>query len=201
MTRGVSKFPLRAVLAFLLWACIFAAWTASPASALTPIVVAPDQERVEITTLGDAYESRGDSLQVETAAGADGVSGRMTVRAATPGANPNWMVFALSNKTDKPMERWLTADRYNVISSGTIWPDLDARRIDAVTPSVGFVPERVKSDKADVFRITLEPGQTITYVAELSSERFSRIYLWKPIDYEIKTRDRQLFNEIGRAHV
>ncbi len=167
---------------------------ASPALALTPIVVAPDQERVEITTLGEAYEGRGDSLQVETAAGADGVSGRMTVRASTPGANPNWMVFALTNSTDKPLERWLTADRYNIIGSGTIWPDLDARRVESVTPSVGFVPERIKSDKADVFRITLEPGQSITYVAELSSERYARLYLWKPIDYEVKSRDRQLFN-------
>ena len=64
--------------------------------------------------------------------------------------------------------------------------DLDARRIEAVTPSLGFVPERIKSDRADIFRITLEPGQTITYVAELSSERFARIFLWKPLDYEIK---------------
>ena len=89
------------------------------AAAMAPIVVQPDQERIEITTLGDAYEGRGDSLQVETAAGSDGVSGRMTVRSSTPGANPNWMVFALSNKTDKPLERWLTADRYTVTGSGT----------------------------------------------------------------------------------
>lgn len=164
------------------------------AAALTPIVVQPDLERIEITTLGDAYEGRGDSLQVETAAGDDGVTGRMTVRSSTPGTNPNWMVFALSNKTDKPLERWLAADRYTIVGSGTIWPDLDARRIEVVTPSIGFVPERIRSDKADVFRITLEPGQTITYVAELSSERFARIFLWKPIDYEIKTRDRQLLN-------
>ncbi|NOT70694.1 MAG: EAL domain-containing protein [Hyphomicrobium sp.] len=180
----------RAVVPLLL--CVIALTGA--AHALTPIVVQPDLERVEITTLGEAYEGRGESLQVETAAGADGVTGRMTVRSSVPGANPNWMVFALSNKTDKPMERWLTADRYTVSGSGTVWPDLDARRIEAVTPSIGFVPERVRSDKADVFRVTLEPGQTITYVAELSTERFARIYLWKPIDYEIKTRDRQLFN-------
>ncbi len=64
-----------------------------------------------------------------------------------------------------------------MIGSGVVWPDLDARRIEAITPSIGFVPERIKSDRADVFRITLEPGQTITYVAELSSERFARIYL------------------------
>ncbi len=181
--------------ALILAAVLFTNLVGSPhAAAMGPIVVQPDQERIEITTLGDAYEGRGDSLQIETAAGADGVTGRMTVRSSTPGTNPNWMVFALSNKTDKPLERWLTADRYTVTGSGTIWPDLDARRIEVVTPSIGFVPERIRSDKADVFRITLEPGQTITYVAELSTERFARLYLWKPIDYEIKTRDRQLFN-------
>ena len=178
--------------------CAIAAFAAlglpRAAYALQPIVVQSDLDRMEITTLGEAYEGRGDSLQVETAPGADGVTGRMTVRSSVPGASPNWMVFALSNPSDKPIERWLTADRYTISGSGTIWPDLDARRIESVTPSVGFVPERIKSDRADVFRITLEPGQTITYVAELSTERFVRIHLWKPIDYEIKTRDRQLFN-------
>ena len=150
--------------------CLMTLLAVNAAHALDPIVVQPDLERIEVTTLGEAYEGRGDSLQVETAAGADGVTGRMTVRSSVPGANPNWMVFALSNKTDKQMERWLTADRYTVSGSGTVWPDLDARRIEAVTPSIGFVPERIKSDNADVFRITLEPGQTITYVAELSTE-------------------------------
>ncbi|HET6389731.1 EAL domain-containing protein [Hyphomicrobium sp.] len=164
------------------------------AEALTPIPVQGDQDRLEITTLGEAYEGRGDSLQVETAPGADGVTGRMTVRASVPGTSPNWMVFALTNTTDKSLERLLTADRYTIVGSGTVWPDLDARRIESVTPSVGFVPERIKSDKADVFRITLEPGQTITYVAELSGDRYARMYLWQPIDYEIKSRDRQLFN-------
>ncbi len=166
------------------------------AFALKPIVVTPDEERIEITTLGEFYDGRGDSLQVETAAGAGGTTGRMSVRAATSGTNPNWIVFALSNPTDQPIERWLTAERYNVIGSGAVWPDLDASRIEAVTPSIGFVPERIKSDRADIFRITLEPGQTITYVAELSSQRFARIYLWKQLEYQLKTRDRQLFNGI-----
>jgi hypothetical protein len=91
-------------------------WTlslASRAEALTPIPVQEDQDHIEITTLGEAYEGRGDSLQVETAAGQDGVSGRMTVRASVPGTSPNWMVFALTNKTDKSLERLLTADRYS----------------------------------------------------------------------------------------
>ncbi len=181
-------------IAILALAALALAAGKNPAAALSPIVVQSDMERMEITTLGEGYEGRGDSLQVETAPGSDGVSGRMTVRSSVPGASPNWMVFALTNPTDKQIERWLTSDRYVISGSGVIWPDLDARRIEAVTPSVGFVPERIKSDKADVFRITLEPGQTITYVIELSTERFARVHLWKPIDYEIKTRDRQLFN-------
>ena len=186
--RGTSWLVMAA--AVILWTL----GLAGHAAALTPIPVQDDQDRIEITNLGEAYEGRGDSLQVETAAGQDGVSGRMTVRASAPGTSPNWMVFALTNKTDKSLERLLTADRYSVVGSGTVWPDLDARRIESVTPSVGFVPERIKNDKADVFRVTLEPGQTITYVAELAGEHFSRLYLWKPIDYEIKSRDRQLFN-------
>lgn len=168
-----------------------------PALALQAIAVAPDQDRLEITTLGEYFDGRGDTLQVETAPGLDGITGRMSVRAATAGTNPSWIVFALRNATDKPVERWVTAERYSVIGSGVIWPDLDAGRLEALTPSIGFVPERVRSDRADIFRITLEPGQTITYVAELSSERFARIFLWKPLDYELKARDRQLFNGIN----
>jgi diguanylate cyclase (GGDEF)-like protein/PAS domain S-box-containing protein len=166
------------------------------AKALTPIEVTPDQDRIEITTVGEVYEDRRDNLQVETAPGIDGATNRMSVRATTQGTNPNWIVFALRNSTDKPIERWLTAERYNAVGSGVIWPDLDARRIEAVTPSVGFLPDRVKSDRADIFRLTIEPGQTITYVVELASDRFSRIHLWKALEYEQKSRDRQLFNGI-----
>jgi diguanylate cyclase (GGDEF)-like protein/PAS domain S-box-containing protein len=168
----------------------------SPANALQPIVVGIDQDRIEITKLGDYYEGRGDRLQIETAPGSDGLVGRMAIKARTSGTNPSWMVFALRNATDKPIERWVTAERYNIIGSGLIWPDLDARRIESLTPSVGFVPERVKSDRADIFRVTIDPGQTITFVAELASERVPSLYLWNPVAYEQKQRDRSLFNGI-----
>lgn len=191
-----SAAPWRSVALLLLGFIVALGVLPQPAHALKAIEIGSDQGRVEITTLGDLYESRGDSLQVETAAGADGLAGRMSVSATTPGTNPNWIVFALTNPSDKPVERWLSAERYSIVGSGVVFPDLDARRIEAVTPSIGFVPERIKSDRADVFRITLEPGQTITYVAELSSERFTRLFLWKPLDYEIKISDRQLFNGV-----
>ncbi|HEX9881749.1 MAG TPA: EAL domain-containing protein, partial [Hyphomicrobium sp.] len=151
---------------------------------------------IEITAQGEGHDPHGDALQIETVPGADGVRGRMSVRAATPGTSPSWFAFALANSTDKPVERWLVADRYATVGSGVVWPDLDARRIEAVTPSIGYIPERIKSDRADIFRVTLEPGQTITYVAELSSDRFARVFLWKTLGYELTSRDRLLFNGI-----
>ena len=193
---GGAALVAQQMLFVLLAAAVLLAALPSRALALDPIVVSPDEERIEITARGEYYDSRGDSLQVETAPAADGMTGRISVTAKTPGTNPNWIVFALSNPTDKPIERWLTAERYTVIGSGAVWPDLDARRIEAVTPSIGYIPERIKSDRADIFRITLEPGQTITYVAELSSDRFARIFLWKTLEYELASRDRLLFNGI-----
>ena len=142
------------------------------------------------------YEPQGDQITIETAPGADGITQRLTSSASTPGRNPAWFAFALRNATDKPVERWLAVDRYNMAGSGVVWPDLDARRIEKISHSIGYVPERIKSDRADVFRITLEPGQTVTYLAELSSDRFARIYLWNGLEYEQKSRDRQLFNGI-----
>ena len=196
--RLALHWHVRALPGLILCLSLLALVTGWPPSALAlqPIVVGVDQDRIEITKLGDYYEGRGDRLQIETAPGTDGIVGRMAVKAATAGTNPGWMVFALRNATDKPIERWVTAERYNIIGSGLIWPDLDARRIETLTPSVGFVPERVKSDRADIFRVTVDPGQTITFVAELSSERVPSLFLWNPVAYEQKQRDRSLFNGI-----
>ncbi len=169
---------------------------ATPAEALKAIQVTGEQERIEITNLGELFEGRGDQLQIETAVGPDGATGRMAVRATTSGTSPAWLAFALHNPTEKTVELWLTAERYSAIGSGIVWPDLDARRIETVSHSAGFLPERIKSDRTDIFRLTIERGQTITYVAELASDRFARIYLWKPIEFEQRSRDRQLFNGI-----
>lgn len=166
------------------------------ALALQPITLKGDQDRIEITTLGEAREGAGDTLQVETAPGVDGTTGRISVKSATPGTNPRWLVFALHNATDRTIELWLTASRYEVVGSGVIWPDLDSRRIEQVSHSAGFAPERIRNDRADVFRITIERGQIITYVAEITSERLPRVYLWKPVEYEQVQRERQLFNGI-----
>ncbi len=169
---------------------------ASPARAVEAIVIGPDQERIDISLLGELYEGRGDHLSVETAPGPDGVAGRMSVSAKTEGTNPNWVVFALNNPTDQTVSLWLMAQRYDLIGSKVIWPDLDAPRIANVTVSLGFRPERVQSDYSDIFRLVLEPGSTVTYIVELSSPDFPRLYLANPSTLGRKTVDLTLFNGI-----
>ncbi len=159
------------------------------------IEVTANVDRLDISGLGEFYEQR-EQISLDTAAGKDGITQRWTTSASTPGTRPAWFAFALRNSTDKQIERWIAVDRYSIAGSGVVWPDLDARRVERIAHSVGFAPERSKSDRADVFRLTLEPGQTVTYVAELTSDRFARIILWDPLDYEQKSRDRQLFNGI-----
>ena len=69
------------VLALACLACALLFAHTPGAGALTAITVDTEADRVEITALGEAYEGRGDTLQIETAAGADGARGRMSVRA------------------------------------------------------------------------------------------------------------------------
>jgi diguanylate cyclase (GGDEF)-like protein/PAS domain S-box-containing protein len=179
-------------------ACVIAAFllSASLARAVEAIQVKPDLDKIDITAKGELYEGRGDRLQIETAPGPDGYSGRMAVSATNPGTNPAWLVFALSNPTSEPIVRWLVAPRYTLANSGVFWPNLDAPRIAAITPSLGFRPESLKSDRADMFRLTLEPGQTITFAAELSSPQVPQINLWDANAYQSKQQDRMLFNGV-----
>ena len=193
--QPVGRCAFAVVATLLVW-LVCALLAPAEAQSLKVVALGADQDSIEITDSAQLLGSRGDAIQVETAPDGEGMVGRMSVRASSPGLSPNWFVFALRNTTDRGIERWVTAERYSVIGSGIVWPDLDARRIEVVTPSLGFLPERVKSDRADIFRVTLDPGQTVTYVAELASDRFARVYVWKPLEYELKARDRQLYNGI-----
>lgn len=184
---------LRLLSIALLALCLF---PATMAQALEPLEIDPLKDRIDIWEFGELYSGRGDSLQIQTAPGADGIAAPIVVEATNSGTNPSWIVFALKNKTDKPIMRWLAAQRYTMVGSDVVWPDLDSSRISAVTPSSGFRPSRIPNDNADIFRINIEPGQTVTYIAELNTSTVPRFHLWKPEAYEKALQDRMLFNGV-----
>ncbi len=193
---ALSAIPPAFVFFIVALVMILAAMT-SPSRALEPIVIGPDDEKIDITLLGEFYERRGDKLSVETAASADGIAGRMTVTAKTPGTNPSWVVFALSNPTDKPITRFMTAQRYDIVGSRITKPDLDAPRISNVTPSLGFRPERNEDyEHLDIYRLSIEPGATVTFIVELASASVPRLYLSSPANFGKRMQESALFRGI-----
>lgn len=193
--RGGRRQAVRRLLAVVL-AALAVVLANGAARALEPLEIDPDQDRIDIWAHSELYSGRGDRLQIQTAPGPDGITAPIVVDAANPGTNPSWIVFALKNSTDKQIVRWLTARRYTMVGSNVVWPDLDSRRVAALTPSSGFRPERIPNDQADIHRLTIEPGSIVTFVAELSTPLVPRFHLWKPEAYEKNQQDRMLFNGV-----
>ncbi len=181
--------------AFLLFLLTIAAAVA-PARALEPVAVQLDVEALDLTNVVDHYADAGDRLQVSTAPGADGIVRRIEVRARTEEGNPSWVVFALANNGDEQIDRLLVAPHFRLAGSRIIWPDLGALRIAAITPSQGFAPERQPSQEADVFRITLDPGAVVTFVAELRTPELPQLYLWEPNAYKDYVNSTTLYKGI-----
>jgi diguanylate cyclase (GGDEF)-like protein/PAS domain S-box-containing protein len=167
---------------------------ATPAWAVDAVSVRGDVSAIDLTAVLEHQHSDTDRIQVSTAPGADGIVRRIEVRAREGGQN--WVVFALANNTDDQLDRLIVAPHYRIVSSGLLWPDLGLSRIATITPSTGDRPERQESATADIFRITLDPGSVVTYVAELRTDKLPQLYLWEPDAYKDKVNSFTLYQGI-----
>src|SRR5438045_5679885 len=165
-----------------------------PARAIDAVSVRGDAPAIDLTAVLDHQRSETDRIQVSTAPGTDGIVRRIEVRAREGGQN--WVVFALANNTDDQLDRLIVAPHYRIVSSGLLWPDLGLSRIATITPSTGDRPERQESATADIFRITLDPGAVITFVAELRTDKLPQLYLWEPDAYKDKVNSFTLYQGI-----
>ena len=166
------------------------------ALAIESVRVPLDAKAIDLTSVVERYSSTGDRLQVSTAPGSDGIVRRIEVSAREAGTQPSWIVFALTNDTDEQIERLIVAPHFRLVGSGVVSPDLGATRLSAITASQGFPPEIEESDDADVFRLTLDPGTTVTYVGELRTPNLPQIYLWEPDAYKDKITSLTLYKGI-----
>ena len=164
------------------------------AHAVEAVNVRTDAAAIDLTDAVDPQHTEGDRIQVSTAPGADAIVRRIEVRAREAGKN--WAVFALANNGDEQIDRLIVAPHYRMVGSGLIWPDLGRSRIVYITPSSGDPPERQDSADADVFRVTLDPGTVITFVAELRTPNIPQLYLWEPDAYKDKVNSLTLYQGI-----
>ncbi len=169
---------LRVILFFLTLAV-----SSSHGWALDAIEVPLDSDALDLTHSVELYPSDGPRLQVSTAPGADGIVRRIEVN-SRDNSNASWAVFALENTSDEQIDRLIVAPFFQLVNSRLIWPDLGSSRIASITPSQGIAPERQKSQEADVFLVTLDPGAVVTFVAELTSSDLPQLRLWKPEVYK-----------------
>ncbi|MCJ8000183.1 EAL domain-containing protein [Rhizobium cremeum] len=170
--------------AFAMVMLVLAGLFATVANAAEPVKIARDDTALDLTATTEIYTNQGEAFQVSTAAGADGIRRRIEVRSSSPQHQGDWAVFALANVSEEQLERVIVAPHFRLVNSKLFWPDLGSQRIIAITPSEGFALDRQPSSEADVFRITLNPGAVITFVAELSTPQLPQIYLWEPNAYK-----------------
>jgi diguanylate cyclase (GGDEF)-like protein/PAS domain S-box-containing protein len=171
---------------------VAASLLATPAArAVEAVSVRLDAPAIDLTLATERQKTEGDRIQVSTAPGPDGIVRRIEVRARE--RNNNWAVFALTNNSDEQIDRLIVVPHYRMVGSGLIWPDLGLSRVVAITPSSGDRPVRQESTTSDIFRVTLDPGTVITFVAELRTDKLPQIYLWEPDAYKDKVNSFTLY--------
>ncbi len=179
---------LLALAASLLWP--------SAGQAVEAVRVNLEAKAIDLTPMIERYRSDGDLIQISTAPGRDGIVRRIAVKARESDTRPDWIVFALTNSTDEQIDRLLVAPHFRLTGSGVVWPDLGSSRIAAITASEGIRPEREDSPDADVFLITLDPGTTVTFVAELRTPNLPQLYLWEADAYKERVNGLTLYKGI-----
>jgi len=179
---------------YLLALVVVASLSASPARAVEAVNVRLDASAIDLTAATEVQSTDGDRIQVSTATGPDNIARRIEVRARE--GNKNWAVFALTNTSDEQIDRLIVVPHYRMVGSGLIWPDLGISRLVGITPSSGDRPVRQESNSSDIFRVTLDPGTVITFVAELRTSKLPQIYLWEPDAYKDKLNSLTLYQGI-----
>ncbi len=192
---GRGGLPLRLFLALCVL-LLAALAPLAPAQAVEAVAIRLDARVTDLLPAVERIATDNDRIQVSTVPGADGVVRRIEVHAADGRQKADWIVFALSNNTDEQVDRLIVAPFYRMVGSGLFWPDLGNRRILNLTPSQGFKPERQAAPDADVFLVTLDPGSTVTFIAELAGPNLPQLYLWEPDAYKDKVNSFTLYHGI-----
>jgi diguanylate cyclase (GGDEF)-like protein/PAS domain S-box-containing protein len=194
--RGLSEKLFRNAARFLAL-IVLLAFSTVHASAVEPIKISKDDTALDLSRAVELLRNKGESVQVSTAPGPDGIVRRIEVQAdQNSNASGDWAAFSIANPTDQQIDRLIVAPHFRLVGSGIIWPDLGSPRIASITPSEGFALDRQPSADADVFRITINPGSVVTFVAELSSHNLPQLYLWEPEAYKDTVNSYTLYRGI-----
>lgn len=150
----------------------------SSAGAVEAVNIGVDTSVIDLTNAVELQRTDAERIQVSTAPGADGIVRHIEVRRREAGNS--WAVFALANNSDDQIDRLIVAPRYPMAGCARLGAEQSETGIVNITSSSGEPPGRLKKPTTDVFRVTLDPGMVVTFVAELRGPALPQLYLWEP---------------------
>jgi diguanylate cyclase (GGDEF)-like protein/PAS domain S-box-containing protein len=174
--------------AALLVAALFGA---SSGHAVEAVNVRTDVTAIDLTGVADLVKTESDTIQVSAA------PGRRRHRAPHAAAGARGLdqlggvrARQFRRRADRPADRRAALPHGRL---GPVLPDLGLSRIVTISPSSGERPEQQYSATADIYRVTLDPGTVVTYIAELRTDRLPQLYLWEPDAYKDKINSFTLY--------
>ena len=174
----ISKVALRPFATF----CACALSLSSFALAAENIIVYPDARHISLAESLTFHEAA-PSVNVKVIRPEEGENQFLNILSGDD-SNPQWLSFALTNPSKKPVQRLLIAPHSGGGNDGLFMPILSGTRIEQLYSSSGLKPSLQKLNGNDVFLINLPAEKTITYVARVAENLPTRISLWDIDAYE-----------------
>src|SRR5690606_28740623 len=79
---------------------------------------------------------------------------------------------------------------------GLIWPHFDGTQILTVQAAPGLPPKRLSGTQSDTYSLTLDPGSTVTVVAELVGDQVCNLSLWHKVAYDKQQQQLSFFRGV-----
>ncbi len=162
------------------------------AYAVDVIILPVANEAVNLSAIGERYESQDPNLQIKVfgATASDGED--LVVTSLSERAPYRWLTFALVNSTDTVIKPLIVVPRRGFVGTGLKWPIIGGNTVLSIIASSGAKPEPVFG-RPGIYRLSVEPKQTVTYVVEISGNWPSRLGLWNERVYEFHIQNRSFF--------
>lgn len=138
-----------------------------------------DVGSLELSPTLERKEQGNPELRVQTAPDGSGTSFEIIVDAKGRGPIYRWVIFSLRNVSRSRLEYVVFTQRQGFNGSGLYSRKIQSKPILALRASGGLQPVLKEDSNGQEVRLTLLPGQTITYVAELRGPWPDSLTLWQ----------------------
>jgi len=162
------------------------------AHAVEAIILPVANDAVNLSVAGERYESQDPNLQITVFGATAAEREELVVTALGKRAPYRWLAFALVNSTNSVIKPLIVVPRRGFVGTGLMWPIIGGETVLSITASTGAEPEPVFG-RPGIYRLSVDPKQTVTYVVEISGNWPPRLGLWNERVYEFHLQNRSLF--------